>query len=517
MALASPDPLSVRRDSGQRPASFRLAAVLTLAAAATPLKAQCATTWAYEQTSPSTAASLGSFAVTVLPNGDAVVGGNFSFMGATAANNIARRSAGAWSALGQGLGDLTGYVQALATLPNGDIVAGGIFGPFSSTTFDFIARWDGTSWNALGSGLDGAVARLVIAPNGDVIAAGDFLTAGGISAPGIARWNGSTWSGLGTGIPGSVYSAAFLPNGDLVACGSFTSAGGVAATCIARWDGSAWHPIGSGFSPNSAVTDVVIDDTGAIVACGPFTTVGSGPALGAVRWNGSAWTAMGSGIDGTPLRLLSLPGGDILVGGGVFLPTNTTRNAFRWDGAVWSPVTNTPDLDAWDWAVGPNGNVSVVGFYLVGGQFDHFLATLSTTCPAAATPFGTACPSSGGNNELAALNLPWCHRTNTTFLSTRGRGLPAAGLAIALTSVMSPGSAPLSLVFPSAAPSCMLYLLPDIVTLTPIVSGQATMTLPLAPTPSLGGVRFYQQWVVVDAAPNPETSTNGLELLGGLF
>lgn len=72
-----------------------------------------------------------------------------------------------------------GAVHAHVVMPNGDIVVGGDFTSAGGVTAQYIARWDGTRWSALGSGLNGPVRSLAVLPNGDLIVGGAFSTAGG--------------------------------------------------------------------------------------------------------------------------------------------------------------------------------------------------------------------------------------------------------------------------------------------------------------------------------------------------
>jgi trimeric autotransporter adhesin len=260
------------------------------------------------------------YALTVLPNGDLVAGGMFTTAGGTAVNHIARWNGSTWSALGSGM---TGtafvpVVYALTVLPNGDLVAGGQFPIAGGVVVNNIARWNGSSWSALGSGTNEPVMSLAVLPNGDLVAGGGFTTAGGVPANRIARWNGSSWSALGSGTNPGVASLAVLPNGDLVAGGTFTAAGGVPANHIARWNGSTWSALGSGMSgvPSSTfVSALTVLPTGDLVAGGTFTTAGGAAANRIARWDGSSWSALGSGMDSDVKALAVRPNGDLAVCG----------------------------------------------------------------------------------------------------------------------------------------------------------------------------------------------------------
>jgi hypothetical protein len=149
-----------------------------------------------------------------------VVGGAFSAVGNTAANNVAAwdPATGAWSPLGTGL---SGGVNALATLPNGELVAA------NGAT---VSRWNGASWLPMGADFTDLntfpyIATLTVDTNGDLIAGGQFTSAGGTPANNVARWNGTAWSALGTGTNEVVLASATLPTGGVVVGGRFTQAG----------------------------------------------------------------------------------------------------------------------------------------------------------------------------------------------------------------------------------------------------------------------------------------------------
>jgi hypothetical protein len=84
---------------------------------------------------------------------------------------VARWDGAAWSALGVGMNTT---VFALTTLPNGDLVAGGNF----TNVGNRVARWNGTSWSPLDSGVPSTVYALATTPSGDLVLGGSFLTAG---------------------------------------------------------------------------------------------------------------------------------------------------------------------------------------------------------------------------------------------------------------------------------------------------------------------------------------------------
>jgi len=281
-------------------------------------------------------------ALTTLPSGDLIAGGDFTFAGGVTVNRIARWNGSAWSALGTGMsGGSFAAVNALTTLPSGDLIAGGQFSTAGGVTVNGVARWNGAAWSALGTGTSGGslpnVRALTALPSGDLIAGGEFTTAGGVTVNGIARWNGSAWSALGPGMNGPVFVLDRLPSGDLIAGGSFTTAGGVTVNNIARWNGAAWSALGTGM--DGAVSALTTLPSGDLIAGGSFTTAGGVTVNNIARWNGSAWSALGAGMNSIVLALTTLPNGD-LIAGGVFTTAGLGVAPYiaRWPNCPLPPV-----------------------------------------------------------------------------------------------------------------------------------------------------------------------------------
>ncbi len=221
----------------------------------------------------------GVTALATLSNGDLVAGGNFAAAGGVTANNVARWDGTSWSPLGSGLPvTYNGAVRALTTLPNGDLVAGGDFTGAWGGSANHIVRWNGSSWSTLGSGMTGGtlnLGALVTLPNGDLVAGGSFGWAGGVLAHGVARWNGTSWSAFGQGLGGEVHALTALPDGGLIAGGSFGSWIGNGARRIARWNGATWSSLGAGMDGGAYdyVFALATMPNGEVVAGGGFTLV----------------------------------------------------------------------------------------------------------------------------------------------------------------------------------------------------------------------------------------------------
>lgn len=130
-----------------------------------------------------------------LPNGDVIVAGWFTSAGGVPAKHVARwnPTSGTWFTLGSGLGGGDPDAQAVTLLPNGDIVVAGQFSVAGGVAAKNVARWDGTAWTALGTGLSGSgiytgVRELAVGPSGDLLGGGDFQSAGSVATPYLARF-----------------------------------------------------------------------------------------------------------------------------------------------------------------------------------------------------------------------------------------------------------------------------------------------------------------------------------------
>jgi hypothetical protein len=269
-------------------------------------------------------------AVAAMPNGDLIVGGNFTKAGTIDATGIARWDGTGWSALGDPAA--SGTVHELLAHSDGSVVVAGDLA-LPGLSFTRIARWDGQAWSAIGeSGWNKFVYALAEMPDGDLIAGGTFTVAAGVSANRIARWDGASWSPLGAGIENvTVNALAALPNGDVVAGGQFWSAGGVAAQHVARWDGTQWFAIGGGRSdPVYTLTPM---SEGGFIAGGSFHAA-------IARWDGAAWTGVGTGFWDPIESLARLADGSLVVGGQFSTLLSGGHQIARWDGSAWSAMGN---------------------------------------------------------------------------------------------------------------------------------------------------------------------------------
>lgn len=457
-----------------------------------------------------------AWALASTSDGRIVVGAQFTALGNQSPARVFVESGSTWQSLGSGM---DARVMALARMPNGDFVAGGDFNFADGVQVNKIARWNGTQWTYLSSGTNQTVQALLVMPNGDLIVGGFFSTAGGVPAAAIAKWNGSAWSALGSGMNTSVEALAVMPDGSLIAGGQFTTAGGVAAAGIARWNGSAWSSIGSMSVSGSGGRTLALTVTpnGDLVAGGVFATVGGVNASNVARWNGTSWAPMTSGMNSDVYALAALPNGDVIAGGPFTIAGGVPANYIaRWNGTAWSPIGSGMNDRVRAIQALPSGELAVSGdFYRANGGVTGRVATLSTTCPAQSAPYAGGCASSGGNNLLTAVTLPWAGST----WRTRATGLPTTSLVVVVTGLtaFTPGL-DLSSVFPVGVAGCELHVAPDILAATATTNGTVDSQLPLT-APSLVGLSFHHQMIPfgIDAvgAITSTTATNTLSLTVG--
>jgi hypothetical protein len=141
-----------------------------------------------------------------------------------------------WSVLG---GEMNGKLNALAVLPNGDIVVGGEFTTAGGVPVNRIARWNGAAWSAMGAGFARPVRALRVLSNGQLVATCDYAASGPNQYGLFAKWTGSSWATLAE-TTGTATSIAELPNGDVILGGSFYDLNlqGVNAESLLRYSSS---------------------------------------------------------------------------------------------------------------------------------------------------------------------------------------------------------------------------------------------------------------------------------------
>ncbi len=190
-------------------------------------------------------------ALSVQPNGQIIIGGEFNYVDGVALSKIARLNADGSldSTFAPGAG-FDGTVYALALQPNGQVVVGGAFQSFNAYSSPYLTRLntDGSiDVNFLtGQGADDTVYSLLLQPDGGVLLGGVFTSFNQVRRVGITRLFGDgtvdtsfmdTAYNQFAGVPNQywdpgvephnfIYAMGLQPDGNILIAGSFPRVGG---------------------------------------------------------------------------------------------------------------------------------------------------------------------------------------------------------------------------------------------------------------------------------------------------
>jgi len=175
-------------------------------------------------------------AVLVLPNGQFLIAGDFTYYNGAASSHIARLNANGSLDTSFRSPTITGNTINALAFSNGHIFIGGDFSAVGTTVLNNLAclnsngSLDVAFANNLGVGVDGIVHVLSIDALGNLMAGGDFLTAQGLSRPRIARFtpDGSldTTFDPGIGTDNTVFTILPQADGTIYVGGAFTTFNG---------------------------------------------------------------------------------------------------------------------------------------------------------------------------------------------------------------------------------------------------------------------------------------------------
>jgi hypothetical protein len=168
-------------------------------------------------------------------------------------------------------------------------------------------------------------------------------------------------------------------------------------------------------------------------------------------------------------------------------------------------------------AIGASGDLLVGGpFTIAGGAVSAYVATIRTTCPASAVPYGAGCASSAGPVSLTTTGLPWI---GSTFTSTVN-GMPASALGLAVWGVNQVGIG-LPTILPQGVVGCSLLASPDLLVMLLPAGGTAQSQLVLPNSAALVAQTLYHQAIALElnaaSAITAVTGSNGLMLWIGSF
>lgn len=288
-----------------------------------------------------------------------------------------------WKSLSPALGPGRAITCA-AMAPNGDIVVGGEFSAINGTDAQNVARWNGTTWSALGGGVSTRVAAIDVLSGGDVVVLAKATAVYSDVPRVVQRFSAGAWSLVGPVMQDEVSVLRALPGGDFVIARS--GRGGNVYRLESNLNGTFWESFGSISMRSDVITDIQpIDANNVFVignglqagdsntyslvklprggaAAGLCTSISGGYRSGVVlpdqqfviipkvdvlpvggyisRWTGSAWLPLEISFS----RAISIdcavptPSGETFASGLFVDPSGTTRAGFaKQEGGVWQP------------------------------------------------------------------------------------------------------------------------------------------------------------------------------------
>jgi uncharacterized delta-60 repeat protein len=373
----------------------------------------------------------------LLPNGQFIVGGNFSqFDPNFGAQAVARFFSARLNS--NGTVDTSFDVQlndgvtTIAILADGSLFFGGSFsivengplllagGSFSAVSGDPVANLtrlnsDGTVDTSFTANADGTVNAITFESSGVALVGGSFAHVGGQARANLAELNsdGTLNATFNPGASGPVNAFALQANGQIVVGGSFTSVGGVASPNLARLGASG--AADSTFLPavNGAVDAVVAAANGQIIIGGSFTNVGGTPVgnIARINSNGTVDATFNPNANGTVESLSLEVDGTILATGsftsigGLSVPYAARLEP---NGAVDTTFAPAPNGVVSSATVAADGKIILGGAFTSAGGYPRYeIARFANTDPVTETI--------GASADLSTLT--W----------TQGGGAPSLG------------------------------------------------------------------------------------------
>jgi uncharacterized delta-60 repeat protein len=234
------------------------------------------------------------FAIAVQPDGKILIGGNFTKIGRTTRNRVARLNANGSldSEFDPGTG-ASGLVEVLVRMPDGRVLIGGRFGTVQGQTKRYLARLDSTG------GLDASfiaapddyVFAAAASPGGGVVIGGSFLSVDGTPRSGIARLtaDGALDPAFNLVLDSTVHAIAVEPDGSTWFAGDFTTVQGLPRSRVARVlpDGTLDPAFNPGSGPTHPVTALALHPGARAAIGGAFTAFDEQPAWYVARLNSS--------------------------------------------------------------------------------------------------------------------------------------------------------------------------------------------------------------------------------------
>lgn len=368
-------------------------------------------------------------------------------------------------------------IDGLACDPRGGLVA---------ATANEVFRFDGTAWTSLGVGGALGVDQLAVRDDGSIVASNTDTA--------LYLWNGS-WQSLGA----SPSQIALHPDGRLIVTGFLGSM--PINGRIAAYAGGTWTNLDPTTVVNGIPYAIAVLPNGDIVVGGAFSFGGRVAVL-----RGTTWQTLGTGLNGPVERLVVLADGT-LVASGTFTAAGAVPcpGIAAWNGTAWGPLPGAPASPV-ELAAHPNGDL-----WTITGSRE--LARWSSPCPATAQATASSCVNAAG---LARLSSPAWPVLGGVCRS-EASGLPPSAIAVGVFGASVP-SLPLAVLLPFADAGCDVRVSADVVVAVASTSGAARFQFAVPSAPSLAGLGFAQQVVVLGLQPAgivSASSTNALAFVVG--
>jgi uncharacterized delta-60 repeat protein len=324
-------------------------------------------------------------AIAIQSDGKAIIGGDFTTVGGTTRNRIARLNTD--GTLDTGFNpDANGQVLGITIQSDGKAIIGGQFTTIGGTTRNNIARLntDGTLDTGFNPNANSSVFPVAIQSDGKAIIGGTFTTVGGTTRNFIARLNtdGTLDTGFNPNANSSVSSIAIQSDGKVVIGGGFTTVGGTTRNRVARLntDGT----LDTSYNPDAnnsvSINAIAIQSDGKVVIGGSFTTVGGTTRNRIARLNtdGTLDTSYNPDASSTVNAIAIQSDGKVVIGGGFTTVGGTTRNAIarlNTDGTLDTGLN--PDANNTVNAIAIAGYIFIGGFFTtIGGTTRNRIAQL---------------------------------------------------------------------------------------------------------------------------------------------
>lgn len=333
-------------------------------------------------------------AMALQSNGQILVGGNFTTWNGTAANSVVRLNADGTRdtsfTTNIGTGPNSG-LWSIAVQPNGQILLGGNFTTWNGASAGYLVRLNAngtqdtafTATTGYGAG-NTVLMGLALQPDGKILATGRFTTYSGTTVNRIVRLNSNGsidtafTANTGTAASDEVDTVAVQADGKILVGGNFLTWNGNTVNRIVRLNSDGTQDTAftttTGYGANDYVLSIAVQADGKILVAGSFTTWNGSSANRLVRLsNGvTGFNLGGAGADNNVAATAVDSSGNVLLGG-YFANYNGVSSNYL----LRTNPSGVKDMTFNYGGSGPNGSVSAIaiqsdGKILIGGAFTTY-------------------------------------------------------------------------------------------------------------------------------------------------